>query len=33
MPDRAISDLFRTKVAANKEGKAALKQSLAKLNT
>jgi hypothetical protein len=31
-PDRAIADLLSTVAAANKAGKAALKQLLAKLN-
>ena len=31
-PDRAVADFFRTVAAANKAGKAALKQLLAKLN-
>jgi hypothetical protein len=32
-PDRAIADLFSQVAAANKAGKAALKQLLNKLNT
>jgi hypothetical protein len=32
-PDRAVAGLFHTMAAANKAGKAALKQLLAKLNT
>jgi hypothetical protein len=32
VPDRAVSDFFRTMTAATKAGKAALKQLLAELN-
>jgi len=31
-PDRAVAELFRTMAAANKAGKAALRQLLNKLN-